>query len=86
MHRLVVIMAVGMADCIGWGRPRPPCLMDMVAISCEWKGMLLVCVTCSRMILIISVNSPLKAPSQQNQLSGRPLEQFVYKSDANIGV
>ena len=44
--------------------------------------MLLVCVTCSRMILIISVNSPLKAPSQQNQLLGRPLAQFVYKSDA----
>ena len=72
MHRLVVMMAVGMADCMGWGSPRPPCLMDIVAISCEWSGMSLVCVTCSRMVLIISVNSPLKAPSQQNQLLGRP--------------
>ena len=35
MHRLVVMMAVGMADCMGWGSPRPPCLMDIVAISCE---------------------------------------------------
>eukprot|EP00956_Cyclotella_meneghiniana_P009149 scaffold12556_cov44-Cyclotella_meneghiniana.AAC.2 len=34
--RFVVTIAVGMADYIGWGRPRrPPCLMDMVAISCE---------------------------------------------------
>ena len=73
MHRLVVIMAVGMADCIGWGSPRPPCLIDIVAISCEWRGMSLVCVTCSMIMLIISVNSPLKAPSQQNQLFGRPL-------------
>eukprot|EP00956_Cyclotella_meneghiniana_P020630 scaffold36669_cov49-Cyclotella_meneghiniana.AAC.6 len=24
MHRLVVTMAVGIADCIGWGSPRPP--------------------------------------------------------------
>ena len=37
-----------------------------------------VCVKCLRRMLIISVNYPLtKAPSQQNQLLGSPLEQFV---------
>ena len=41
-----------------------------------------VCVTCSRIMLFISVNSPLKAPSQQNQLLGNPFKQFVYRSDA----
>eukprot|EP00956_Cyclotella_meneghiniana_P033160 scaffold94040_cov97-Cyclotella_meneghiniana.AAC.1 len=51
--RSLVTIAVGMADCMGCGRPRPPCFIDM-------------------------------APSQQqqNQLLGKPLEQFVYKSDA----
>eukprot|EP00956_Cyclotella_meneghiniana_P038894 scaffold161736_cov98-Cyclotella_meneghiniana.AAC.1 len=35
MHRLVVTIAVGIADCMGWGSLRPPCLTDTVAINCE---------------------------------------------------
>ena len=75
--------AVGMAEYIGCGRPSPPWLMDIMDISWEWSGRCCVCVMCSSMVFIMVENSPLKAPSQQYQLLGRPLVMFVYTSEVN---
>ena len=83
IQRLVVMTAVGMAEYIGCGRPSPPWLMDIIDMSCEWSGRSCVCVMCSSMVFIMVENSPLKAPSQQYQLLGRPLVMLVYTSDVN---
>ena len=73
---------VGMADLRGSTSPRPPCLVDMVAMWKAWLGMEVRSVSVERMVCVMRLKLVVMSLSHRKRLSGRLSKSVVRTSDA----
>ena len=82
MHLRSWRSSVGMADDLGSKKPRPPYLVDMVAMWKVWFGIDGRSVTVERTFRVMSLKLVVVSLSQRKRLSGRLSKSVVRTSDA----
>ena len=74
---------MGMADDLGSKRPRPPCLVDMVAMWKAWFGIEVRSVRVERTVRVIWLKLAVMSLSHRKRLSVRWLKLVVRTSEVS---